>query len=146
MKIRLLLLITLLPITLYAHASKEPLEIIQSFFSSIKQNEVDPAYNQILSGADVFNKQDKIVSELIQRTKNIQKKYGAIIGYDLVKKQQYGNLSKITYVLKSKKYVTAWEFTFYKPESKWFLLNMGFTDGFISNDKGVRLIGIFGII
>lgn len=149
MKVRTFIFLLFLPVATYAESSATPIGMVQTFFTSLKSGETDTAYNQLLLGADVFSKNEKNVAIMKQRALTTLNSYGEIIGYDILKKNQIGgNVMELTYILKSEKHPTIWQFYFYRPKARWFIINMAYTNKLhnaTKDDKGVPLFSWFSI-
>lgn len=109
----------------------KPAEIIDLFFLSLKANQVDAAYDALVTGTIIADrKQD--VTALKERTKQAIDGYGPISGYEVVDEEAVGTaLFRRTCVSFNSDLPLRWRFYFYKSEGVWRLVDLRVDDGLV---------------
>lgn len=112
-------------------ASSLPKEKIDQFFDAMMSGRVSNAYDQLFIGSSIPKDKPQAVTMLKQQTKNGLPIFGKLLAYEYISEEKFGtSVIRYIYVLKSEKAPTTWEFFFYKPKDKWFLVNVIFNDQF----------------
>lgn len=119
------------PIPREPHAVLPPAEIataIDAFFKGLEQNEVRKSYTTFLTGSRLANR-DEDVNTFVDRTQQALAIYGKVNDFEVYDTRQIGSRIVVT------TYFTAltvapirWRFIYYKPDTKWILINLVFDD------------------
>ncbi len=125
----LILLMTLCFSSLVFANQHQPEDQIAQFFKLLQANKIQDAYQDIFQGNQSVKINSPNSQTTIRQIEFIKNNYGKMIGFDLIKHQEYGHaLSRYTYILRSAHYPTIWNFYYYKPAGHWFLLTFRFND------------------
>ena len=112
-------------------AAKEPQEFVEEFFKLIKIGKVSEAYNGLFEGSTIPASKPQAVEMLKRQTSSGLPLYGKILGHKNLRKEIFGeSIIRLVYILKSETAPTVWEFYFYKPLDRWFLVKIMFNDEF----------------
>lgn len=108
---------------------KEVSEKIADFFKTIQTGNVQPAYDKLLLGSPLLNKNEELGS-LVKQTIRSFELYGLLKDYELVGFDAVSSsYMRVKYLGIHTKYPLRWMFTFYKsPEKGWIVTNIKFDD------------------
>ncbi len=118
------------PTVVYTGGGKwtEPRKVVRDFFSRLKSNNVDEAYDELLKGTKIAESA-KDVSMLKAKTREALQLGGAIEGNDLIATKEAGeHLVSLTYLSLGKTYPLRWRFYFYKASDQWKLIDIRISD------------------
>jgi hypothetical protein len=97
---------------------------IEQFLSDIINGEVDKAYNELLNGTQLAEK-SQAIDQQKQQTSRLFDSYGKLLGFEPVKKEQYGkSLVRLVYMMRCEKLPLIWEFYYYKADKDWQLISL----------------------
>jgi len=101
------------------------------FFERLIGGDINGAYDRLFAGSSIPVNKPQAVVFLKKQTASVFSLYGKPLGYELVREERFGKaLARLVYILHTKVTPTVWEFFFYKPKDRWFLVNMAFNDKF----------------
>jgi len=87
---------------------------IGQFLTGISMGETQNAYQELLAGSRLV-KQEKALQELIEKTAQLQAKYGLYCGIEQIAAKRVGkDLVLFRYLYKCKDFPVVWYFTFYR--------------------------------
>lgn len=104
--------------------TEEPDKIIARFFAALQRKEVDQACDQLFRGTRIEKRADAIKT-IRSWTKDALAIFGPILGYETVEKKAVGTrLVKYTVISLGKEFPLRWDFTFYKSQDSWKLIDI----------------------
>lgn len=122
---------------LQSGAAVVPAEILQSvdrFFSTLKQDKVAQAFDEILTNTKVKDRVSE-VNEMKAKTNTLLLEFGKVQDYELVNVRKVGSrIFVLTFLSYSEAYPIRWNMTFYKPAEVWRLID-------IQGEVSIRGIG-----
>jgi hypothetical protein len=108
---------------------RTPDEIIDAFFSTIKADRVDAAYDTLKSEFAMADRGDEEARGMRTQTQKALDAYGPVLGYELVREEKLGtHLMRRTYLLIGEVLPLRWKFYFYQPADRWLLIDMRIDD------------------
>jgi len=108
-----------------------PDEAIQAFFLALKAGQVDPAYEALVRGT-VIAERNEDVKQLKARTSQAIDSYGPIAGFEKIGSLAAGNsLIRHTCISLNQDLPLRWRFYFYKGPSGWKLVDLRVDDGLV---------------
>lgn len=108
-----------------------PDEAIQAFFLALKAGQVDPAYDALVRGTVISERNDD-VKQLKARTSQAIESYGPIAGFEKIGTLAAGNsLIRHTCISLNEDLPLRWRFYFYKGPSGWKLVDLRVDDGLV---------------
>lgn len=112
-----------------ATAASHPAQAaVEAFFASLKANEVDKAFDELLKGSKIAEVA-KDVTMLKSKTREAIKFAGAIVGADLLEVRNVGeHLQGYTYISLGRHFPLRWRFYFYKTGGEWKLIDIRISD------------------
>ncbi|MBW1728281.1 MAG: hypothetical protein JRJ62_12040 [Deltaproteobacteria bacterium] len=111
--------------------AKEPVEFTEEFFSMVSAGKISKAYDQLFVGSQIPAQKPQAVDMLKRQTSSGLPLYGKIVGFEKIRDERIGrSIVRLVYVLKLELSPTTWEFYFYKPKDRWFLVKVNFNDQF----------------
>jgi len=111
-----------------------PVQVVTTFFASLKEGKIDDAYATLTNGSKIAEKPEEL-RQLKAKTREAIEVFGPISGFDHVESRVIGHrLVRATYVSLGKVFPLRWRFYFYKPEDVWRLIDLRVDD---------KLTGIF---
>lgn len=106
-------------------------EIIEAFFTALKADKVDSAYDLLVKGTIIAERSEDVTS-LKERTKHAIDSYGPIAGYEVVDEQAVGTvLYRRTCLSFNSDLPLRWRFYFYKSQGSWNLVDLRVDDGLV---------------
>lgn len=100
-----------------------------TFFESLSKSEIKKAFDKILEGSPIKNKEEQI-NNLIEQTKQSIVLYGKLNDAEAVSSEiATPSLIRLRYLAVHNIYPMRWIFTFYKsPKSGWIIINIKLDD------------------
>jgi hypothetical protein len=109
----------------------KPEEAMSAFFTALKGNQVDAAYDALVKGTIIADRAED-VSALKTRTKTALDNYGPIAGYEVVDEKIVGTtLLRRTVVSLNSDLPLRWRFYFYKSGGAWKLVDLRVDDALV---------------
>ncbi len=106
-------------------------EIIEAFFQALKAEKVDEAYDALVRGTIISERQEDVAA-LKERTKHALDTYGPLTGYEVVDEQMVGTvLFRRTCLSFNSDLPLRWRFYFYKSNNEWKLVDLRVDDGLV---------------
>jgi hypothetical protein len=106
-------------------------ETIDAFFLALKDEKVDAAYDALVKGTIIADRQEDVAS-LKDRTKHALDSYGPLTGYEVVDEQTVGTvLFRRTCLSFNSDLPLRWRFYFYKSNGNWNLVDLRVDDGLV---------------
>jgi len=110
---------------------EEPLAVVQKFFLAIKANQVEAAYEGLVRGTIIAEKQEN-VNDLKARTMQALDSYGAVAGFEVVDTMEVGqSLLRYTCISLNQDLPLRWRFYFYRTPPGWKLVDLRVDDGLV---------------
>ncbi len=101
----------------------------ETLFSTIIGGDTSKAFDGLLSGSVITEKQSGAAYTLRNQLENGMRLYGRPVGFDLVEEKTFGpSLVRFVYIFRSEKYPLIWEFFFYKSGDAWMPIEVRFND------------------
>lgn len=102
--------------------------IAEGFLAALQQGKIAAGYAKLFEGSNI--PKDRAQGLAIRKqTEATLPQFGRVLGAELVREEKFGaTLSKLTYLLRSERHPTVWEFYFYRPGNRWFLAEINFSD------------------
>lgn len=120
-----------IPLSTVAAQPTLPKEKADALFISLQKGDMSGGYDRLFFGSGISQSKPQMIDVIKLQTQNGLPLYGKILGYEFINEQKYGtSLVRLVYILKSEKFLTTWEFYFYKPKESWFLASIKFNDQF----------------
>ncbi len=108
-----------------------PRQRAEQFLRTLTAGETEKAYDQLFAGSEMAAQSTRVDAVKRQTGANLPI-YGKPLSSELVLEKTFGtSVVRLLYVLKMEKHPIVWEFFFYRPKDKWFLVNVRFNDEFI---------------
>ncbi|OHB66091.1 MAG: hypothetical protein A2V70_06890 [Planctomycetes bacterium RBG_13_63_9] len=87
---------------------------IRTFLEGVSLTEAQSAYQELLAGSQLL-KQEKALKALVDKTKELQTKYGRYRGFEQIGARRVGkDLVLFRYLYKCENFPVVWYFTFYR--------------------------------
>lgn len=97
---------------------------VDQFFTLLKQDQVNQAFDGILAGTKVKDRQNE-VADLKSKTTGLLLEFGKVIDYELFESRQVGSrLMVLTYLSYSENFPVRWKLIYYKPADAWRLIDI----------------------
>jgi hypothetical protein len=94
------------------------------FLAGIIAGDIEKAYEELLSGTLLAERAEAIELQK-QQTSQIFDTYGKLLGFEPVKKEQFGkSLVRLVYIMRCEKLPLVWEFYYYKADKEWQLISL----------------------
>ena len=104
---------------------------IGAFFLALKAGQVDAAYEGLVKGTIIAERQ-KNVDDLKESTKKALDHYGPVSGFEVVDTLQVGSsLLRQTCISLNQDLPLRWRFYFYRSEAGWKIVDMRVDDGLV---------------
>ena len=104
---------------------------IGAFFLALKAGQVDAAYEGLVKGTIIAERQ-KNVDDLKESTKKALDQYGPVSGFEVVDTLQVGtSLLRQTCISLNQDLPLRWRFYFYRNEAGWKIVDMRVDDGLV---------------
>ena len=101
----------------------------ETLFSTVIAGDTSKAFDGLLSGSVIAEKQSGAASALRNQLENSMRLYGRPIGFDLVEEKTFSpSLVRFVYIFRLEKYPLIWEFFFYKSGDAWMPIEVRFND------------------
>jgi hypothetical protein len=108
-----------------------PADLVEAFFSALKADRVDAAYDGLVKGTIIADRADDVAA-LKTRTKAALDSYGPVSGYEVVDEKVVGSsLLRRTVVSLNSDLPLRWRFYFYKSEGAWRLVDLRVDDALV---------------
>lgn len=102
-----------------------------AFFLALKAGQVDAAYEGLVRGTIIAEKQDD-VNALKARTMQALDNYGAVTGFEVVDTMEVGeSLLRLTCLSLNKDLPLRWRFYFYRTTQGWKIVDLRVDDGLV---------------
>ena len=103
----------------------------EKFLKTIIEGQVDEAYDELFQGSPILKLKPQAIDVTKQQTKLLIGLYGKRLGFELIKKQNYGtSVIRLLYLIKTENIPITFEIYFYKPYTKWLPASVNFEDTF----------------
>ncbi|MDZ4744132.1 MAG: hypothetical protein SGI98_12045 [Verrucomicrobiota bacterium] len=113
----------------------EILKSVDHFFTTLKQDKVTQAFDDILTNTKVKDRTSE-VNDMKAKTTTLLLEFGKVQDYELVNVKKIGSrIFVLTFLSYSEAYPLRWNMTFYKPSETWRLID-------IRGEVSVRDIGV----
>ncbi|CAN5742629.1 hypothetical protein BH09VER1_BH09VER1_10860 [soil metagenome] len=107
-----------------------PEEVMNSFFASLKANQIDSAYDALVKNTVIADRADDVKSLKI-KTKQALDSYGPVSGFEVVDEKVVGTcLLRRTCISLNSDLPLRWRFYFYKSDA-WRLVDIRIDDGLV---------------
>lgn len=111
-----------------AQTAGEPEQAVELFFSALKTGETGAALGRIARGS-ILAEQGQQLQILANQIDTALSLYGTPIGEELVFREPLGeSVLRFVYLQRFDGLPLVWEFYFYRPRSRWLLINIQFED------------------
>ncbi len=111
--------------------ARTPDEIVETFFSALKADRVDAAYDTLNAEFALADRADESKSMRAQTQKALDA-YGPVLGSEMVREEKLGSrLMRRTYVLAGEQLPLRWKFYFYRPADRWRLIDLRIDDALV---------------
>jgi hypothetical protein len=121
-----LLLVLNCAVAAHAQDGGAPRVQAEAFLAVLQQGKVAAAYAKLFTGSNIQQDQG---AGIRKQTESVLPRLGRILGGELLREDKFGgSLVRLTYLLRSERHPTVWEFYFYKPANRWFVAEINFTD------------------
>ncbi len=102
----------------------EILKSVDSFFTTLKQDKVPQAFDEILANTRVKDRVSE-VNDMKAKTSTLLLEFGKVLDYELVNVKKVGSrIFVLTFLSYSDAYPIRWNMTFYKPTNVWRLIDI----------------------
>lgn len=102
----------------------EILKLVDGFFSTLKEDKVAQAYDEILVNTRVKDRLSE-VNDMKAKTTTLLLEFGKVQDYELVNVKKVGSrIFVLTLLSYSEAYPIRWSMTFYKPSNLWRLIDI----------------------
>jgi len=117
--------------TIRVHAQDKPEMIVEQFFYIFQNVSCDSAINYIFSTNKWMVVSQSLVDDIKKNLKRATSVLGPYYGYEVITKKYIGSsFVTMDYMLKYDKLPIKFSFILYKPDNKWQIHNVNFTDKF----------------
>jgi len=97
---------------------------ITTFFSLLKSDKLDDAYDVILANTKIKGREEE-VKGLKKQTRDAIGTYGPVMGYEIIEQKRVGmSMMQIVCLSWSENFPLRWRFTYYRPGDKWRLIDI----------------------
>jgi hypothetical protein len=108
-----------------------PRSLAETFLAGLQRGDTGPSLDRLFRGSRISRESPQQFELLKRQVSTGLPAYGRILGYELVREEQYGTaVVRLVYLVRAEKHPTVWEFFFYRPHAEWFLANFTFNDQF----------------
>jgi hypothetical protein len=109
-------------------AAQSPRQQAESFLGGLQKGQAAAVYPKLFEGSNIPSVQ---AQSLMRQTQTTLSPLGRVLGYDLVREEQFGqSLIRLVYLMRLERHVTIWEFYYYRPANRWFLAEVNFSHKF----------------
>jgi hypothetical protein len=109
-------------------AAQSPRAQTETFLSGLQKAQPAAAYAKLFEGSNIGPAQGE---NLRRQTEATLAPLGRVLGYDLLREEQFGqSLTRLVYLVKLERHPALWEFYYYRPGNRWFLAEVNFSQKF----------------
>jgi len=117
-----------LALATFSH-SKEPKEIIDTFFSHFPESMMNEAVDGVFASNPWMNRQEDQKTNFKTNLGSLEGLVGTYFGVDYVAEKRMGdNLIGYTYIARYDRQPVRFEFVFYKPNEEWLVYSFTYDD------------------
>lgn len=118
--------------------SQVPPEVLERFFSLLRQEKIEPAYQALVAGT-ILGERKEDIDALKQKTQKAIDSYGAISGYEIVDTLTAGkSLIRYTCISLNEDLPLRWRFYFYQGPNGWRLVDLRIDDGLVELFESIK--------
>lgn len=118
-----------------AEVNDLPSQLVGNFFAALKKGEVDAAYEALTKGSKIAQMPEESKA-LRDKTRQAIEVFGSVVNFELLESRTVGShLLRRSYMSAGKEFPLRWRFYFYRPDSRWRLVDLRVDDrlgGFFS--------------